>query len=54
MPKDKQTIILETSASFRNGVPMLAVAEKIIDNYIKETFSGLTDQEILEKIKTML
>ena len=54
MPKHKQTIILETIEEFRNGVPMLPVAEKIIDNYIKETFSGLTDQEILDKVKSML
>jgi hypothetical protein len=54
MAKDKQTIILETSASLKNGTTVLDLCNRVIDTYIKETFTGLTDQQIIDTIKSML
>jgi len=54
MSKNKQTIILETVNEFRNPTPVLEVCDKVIDNYIKETFSGLTQEEILTKIELLI
>lgn len=54
MAKDKQTIILESIRSIKNGRPTSEACEKAIDAFIKETFTGLSDEEILTKIKEML
>lgn len=54
MAKDKQTIILETSRSFKNASTVLDVCGKAITNYMQENFNGLTDEEIVEKVKTIL
>jgi len=53
MSRDRQTIILETVKEFHNPSTTLEVCEKVIDNYIKETFSGLTNEEILTKVELL-
>ena len=54
MARDKQTIILESIRSIKNGRPTSEACEKAIDAFMKETFTGLSDEEILLKIKEML
>ncbi len=53
MSRDRQTIILETVKELHNPSTTLEVCEKVIDNYIKETFSGLTNEEILIKVELL-